>query len=332
MIGQLLFNVLVSGAFSFLGALLLVSLVTWRTRDGGFRLALLLLPFAKLAYEIARGVPHGAFFWEKAHGARQELGSFVVGFGLDHGLPVLRMSLGALWKGRTYPQSAADILATALSRKVSPSAPAIVAAALIAVGLALVIRRATRTARRSGTVVERRRVGLRTVSILLSTRAHVPFAGGVLRPWICFPESMYRALPPSERDAVIEHELAHLRHHDVLLLGAVHVLRDLFWFVPGISRLVRAVVAQCELRADAAARARGVDGATLASALVRVAESMQGEPPMLAFAGRKPLLARRVSRLLASPLVVSTARRWMQAGLVFVIASFVLRAITGGNP
>jgi beta-lactamase regulating signal transducer with metallopeptidase domain len=53
----------------------------------------------------------------------------------------------------------------------------------------------------------------------------------VLHPYICFPENAFRALSDSEREAVIQHEIAHIRHWDLLATLTVKVLGDVFWLL-----------------------------------------------------------------------------------------------------
>ena len=144
------FNVLVSAAISFIAAAALTALGArlLRVRDGRLGLAVVLIPFAKLAYEVARGVPDNAFFWLKAReGARQELGGFRVGFGVDRFSPLVDVELSARWHGVEHPQSAADVLASGLVRYLGAGAPGIVALVLLAGGVAGVVWFALRFAR-----------------------------------------------------------------------------------------------------------------------------------------------------------------------------------------
>jgi beta-lactamase regulating signal transducer with metallopeptidase domain len=198
---------------------------------------------------------------------------------------------------------------------------------------ALVLRRRLAGAR----VLEERRLGLRTVRVLVSDGAGaVPCAGGVLRPWICVPPALVAALSIEEREAVIAHELAHVRHHDVVLLLAVGLARAVFGFVPGAGRLARAIREQCEVAADAAAAAT-VPRTALASAIVRVADQVRRAPcppeHRLAIVRPGSVLARRVRTLLDEQ--APPGARWRVALRVLgvaVVAATVFRATTFGNP
>jgi hypothetical protein len=173
------FNLLTNSVGSFVLAAALASLASRALRvDGGRpRQLFLALPLVKLVWDVARGVPAGSFFWLKVAGARQDLGAFRFGFGVVHGVfPVVTLWLGALKAGVTYPQSIAELLATALTRKVGPEAPATVVVGVIGVGVALLARRVVRAARamclaercrRNGRLVERSKVCGRRVDVVV---------------------------------------------------------------------------------------------------------------------------------------------------------------------
>lgn len=330
--GEVLFEVLVNAAVAFVVAHLLVHLFTARMRDGNLRLFLLFLPFVKAVHTLVHGIPSSAFFWERVRGVHQELGSFVVGCGFNRLGLVLHLSFSAHAHGRTYPTSVADGAATVLGRRVAAQAPTVVAA-LLALGVLVALARLARTRfRPAGPVVALRRLGTRDVRVHLDPRPGVPCAGGVLRPWICVPAEIHAALSEAEREAVIAHELAHLRRHDVILLGGLAVLEAALWFAPSVGRLGRAIRAQCELRADADARDRGVDGAVLASALVRVAEQLPRVTPRVALVSSPSLLSRRVRELLGPATADGRGRLALRGFVTVVAASLVLRATTFGLP
>jgi Zn-dependent protease with chaperone function len=342
--GAYAFNVLVSAAITFAAAscVLLLARLRFFARRPRLALALCALPFAKLAIELARGVPRGAFFWAERAGAVQELGSFQIGIGVDRFGPLLRFFFGAQHRGVWSPQSAADGLARILDRAAGRPVSAWVGALLASIGLALAAReivrlgRASRACRRhaaAGTVVATRRLGLRRVTVIVSPSwPGAPFAGGLVRPWICASAALWEALSPAEREAVVAHELAHLRWLDGALLVAARLGRALLWFAPGAGAALRALCTQCEIAADDDALRRGAEPGALASALVRSAEiAARGPTPLLPFfrRGRSPL-ARRVEALLRDERPPALGR--LAVALVVLIGSTVLRMTAFGNP
>ncbi len=339
---QIVFDVLVAASFSFVGAALLTTAGArlLRIRDGRLKLALVFLPFAKAVFEIARGIPKNAFFWLRLHeGATQELGGFRIGFGMDRVSPIVHLSLSARWHGAEHPQSAADLLATVLSRRLGGNAPSIFAAIAIGVaciGVILFAARLARMPRPRGEILETRALDrFRHATILVCPAWDgAPFARGVLRPVVCLPARLTSLLTDEEREAVIQHELAHLRGLHLVVVVATGVLERLLWFVPGTGLLAREARAQCEVLADDGAARAGVDRTLLASTLVRVAElaTPRRLSPPLAFFDRAPVLRRRVAKLLAparAPRLVFTIVR----GAAFaLLAATVLRATMLGHP
>jgi hypothetical protein len=141
--GTVGFNLLVNAIFSFVLAFTMViaAVRIARRAPARTRVWLLLLPFAKVVSDLCHGIPSGSFFWLKLAGARQELGSFMFGVGVSFVCPVFNWLLGARFHSREYPQSAADLLDSALRARVSPHAPGAIACTLLAIGgLFLVFR------------------------------------------------------------------------------------------------------------------------------------------------------------------------------------------------
>src|SRR5258708_21348290 len=58
-----------------------------------------------------------------------------------------------------------------------------------------------------------------------------PVAVGVLRPSVIFPAG-WRDWTPATRRAVLAHEFAHLRRHDVLVAAFARLVQCVLWFHP----------------------------------------------------------------------------------------------------
>jgi beta-lactamase regulating signal transducer with metallopeptidase domain len=192
---------------------------------------------------------------------------------------------------------------------------------------------ARRAIRRTAQLLETRRVGMLSVRIYSSTSWRgVPFAAGVLRPWLCLPAQLERSLSADEREAVIAHELAHLVHQDLLLLSSTRLLAQALGFVPGARWLARQVQAQCELAADQRAT-RSVAPPVLASALVRVAELCHTGNDVaapLSFLRPGRALRQRVELLLATP--AGQRPLWLRLSLAALALAMLLRASLFTNP
>jgi len=164
----------------------------------------------------------------------------------------------------------------------------------------------------------------RPVVLLESAVAESPVMMGFLRPAILVPAGLLAGLAPDQLEAILLHELAHIRRHDY----AVNVLQSLVegllfyhpavWWVSGIVRAERenccddAVVA---LRGDA----RGYAAALAALESLRSA----GQPALAAKGGN---LMKRIHRLLEPERPRSAAAPVVAAVLLLVPVAWALAA------
>ncbi len=261
------------------------------------------MPFVKVIWEAAHGIPPGAFFWARLDGTRQRLGFFMVGGGLKYVVPMLSFGIAADTDRGRYPSTIGDLAAGLLSRRVAPDAPLVVGAVLVGVGAARIGVRLVGWIRGEGARARLRaearplgvrRVGRRDVEIFVSpAHAGAPFTGGLLRPYVCFPEATFDALSPAERAACLAHELAHIAHLDLLFAAALDLLGDVLWFLPGRAAVRRRIDASCERLADLAAERAGASPLDLATALVRSARAARRDP--------RPRVGPRAPALAARP-------------------------------
>lgn len=353
--GRIAFNLAVNatGSFVIAAGLCWLAARLVKPRPGRWSQALLVLPLVKVVYDIARGIPGDRFFWQTLAGARQDLGTFRVGLGVDGAIPLVHLSLGARVGKAAWSQSLAEPLASWLVLRVSPHAPSTLAAALLTVSALLLALRSARAARSLWRAHELRAeavtvatvaLGRRTVSVVVSPlHGGAPFAGGWLRPFVCFSPEVFASLDEEERAAVVGHELGHLQHHDLAAFAALALVADVLWFVPGLRARCRTLRAHAEIAADDVALARGAAPLALASALVRVGElCARASDPSQALsliAGAEPASSfeRRVQALLSAPLGSPARTRHAWAFAVLRVAAIgwtlavVLRAATLGN-
>jgi Zn-dependent protease with chaperone function len=150
-------------------------------------------------------------------------------------------------------------------------------------------RRLQRSARIDGSVGEHRDLADATL-VVLPTDAMVAYATPGSPSQVVVSRGLTRALRPDEFDAVVRHELAHLRHghyRDLVLAGVVDA--TLGW-LPGLRASTAALRLSLERTADeVAADWPGARDATR-RALLKTTETMLG--PVPAFTAAMTLLAR----------------------------------------
>ena len=139
----------------------------------------------------------------------------------------------------------------------------------------------------------------RPVRVLQSTLVEIPIVVGWLRPLILLPASLITGLSASQLEAILAHELAHIRRHDYLVNLVQTVAETLLFYHPGvwwISRQIRLERENC--CDDAAVRVCG-SKTVLAEALTEIEASRLPVGPALAATGnRLGFTLRRVRRLL----------------------------------
>jgi HEAT repeat protein/beta-lactamase regulating signal transducer with metallopeptidase domain len=167
----------------------------------------------------------------------------------------------------------------------------------------------------------------RPVVILESALVQAPMAIGWLRPVILFPASALTGLTPDQLEAILAHELAHIRRHDYLVNLIQTVIETLLFYHPAVWWVSRQIRIERENCCDDMAVAVCGDALVYARALTRV-ERLRKARLELAVTANGGLLMNRISRLVGAPLAHSNRA----AGLVTsVIAILTLLAIIAGT-
>jgi len=144
------------------------------------------------------------------------------------------------------------------------------------------------------------RMGIRpTVSAWLSSKVDVPLTLGHLKPVILLPVAMVNHLTPQQVEAILVHELAHIRRHDYLLHLAVTALEGFFFFNPFARLLIRQVKKERENCCDDLVLQFRYDRHSYVSALLSLATHSQKVRRAIAATGDgNRLLLQRAKRIL----------------------------------
>jgi bla regulator protein blaR1 len=137
----------------------------------------------------------------------------------------------------------------------------------------------------------------KAVTLLESGYVKMPLVIGHFKPVILIPLGMLSGLPVNQIEAVLLHELAHIRRNDYFINLLQHVAEAVFFFNPGllwISSLLRDEREHC---CDDMALEQTKNKRAFIEALISFKEhTVQGYA--VAFPGRKDHLLQRVSRIL----------------------------------
>ena len=162
-------------------------------------------------------------------------------------------------------------------------------------------------------------IGLsRVVRVLRSSAVEVPAVMGWIRPTLLVPASALSGLSVAELEAVIAHELAHVRRHDYLINSLQNVVETLLFYHPAVWWVSAEIRREREYCCDDVAVSVAASAPVYARALAALEEDRHG---LLAFgmsATGGDLLAR-IQRILGQP-----SRRRQPPSLALVVTSAVM--------
>ena len=124
-----------------------------------------------------------------------------------------------------------------------------------------------------------------------------PLTAGIWRPMVLVPAALVTGMPPHLLDALLAHELAHIRRHDYLFNLLQNVIESLLFFHPAVWWISRGVRLEREHIADDFAARQLGEPRRLALALSEL-ERLQFSTHHLAVAANGGDLMSRITRLL----------------------------------
>ena len=147
------------------------------------------------------------------------------------------------------------------------------------------------------------RLGLtRRISIVDSGVVETPTVVGWLRPVVLMPVAALANLTPFQVDAILAHELAHVRRHDFLVNLLQTVAETVLFYHPAVWWISGRIRAERELCCDDIVVDVCGDAAGYAAALTELEiRRISAEPQALAMAATSGSLLERVRRLLRAP-------------------------------
>jgi GWxTD domain-containing protein len=135
----------------------------------------------------------------------------------------------------------------------------------------------------------------RAVGLLESGVAHAPVLIGLLKPVILLPAGLATGLRPEQVEAILLHELAHVRRHDYLVNLLQTAVEGLLFYHPAVWWAGRVARRERENCCDDAVVALNGNAFLYAETLARLAGVRPAEPALASTGGD---LAGRVRRLL----------------------------------
>lgn len=165
----------------------------------------------------------------------------------------------------------------------------------------------------------------RHVCVRISDEVKSPFLCGLIKPEIILPRTLMQSLSLAEASALLSHELAHLRAHDLPWCVAWQWARALCWFHPLVWHLPAAHSLACEQEADRVASAQEENRESyvrlLATLTLRVVALPEVETTLTVNGSSH--IARRLNHLRRDGVAAWDWRRSV-AGLGLLVLLFVL--------
>lgn len=137
----------------------------------------------------------------------------------------------------------------------------------------------------------------RPLRVLISSLADGPSVAGALRPVLLLPASALLGLSPEQLEAVLAHELAHIRRFDYLVNMVQMLIETLLFYHPAVWWISRRIREERELCCDDIAVRTCGDAACYARALVSI-EKLRFGSASFALGAQDGPLQYRIERLL----------------------------------
>jgi beta-lactamase regulating signal transducer with metallopeptidase domain len=172
--------------------------------------------------------------------------------------------------------------------------------------------------------------------VFLSRQVAEAMAVGVFRPLVLVPASWATEMPLEMLEAVIAHELAHLRRRDLLINLLQRIAETLLFYHPAVWWLSRRLRIERELCADELAVAATGNRLVYAQALEQVAHWRRAEvrPALAAFLRGESnmLLLERVQNVLGVAVPARRDSRLWPAGIIALALPLGMWALSIGLP
>ncbi len=167
------------------------------------------------------------------------------------------------------------------------------------------------------------RLGLdRSMRVLESSIARVPLVVGYLRPVILLPVSLLTNIPATQLDAILAHELAHIRRHDFLVNLLQILIETLFFYHPAVWWLSHRIRVEREHCCDDLV-VRVMENRTEYGRALIAIDELRGRGSVLALGASDGSLLARVCRIAGQP----RERTGLPAGTAFFLLVCLVGAV-----
>lgn len=143
------------------------------------------------------------------------------------------------------------------------------------------------------------RLGIKKpVHVYISHLITSPVTIGYLKPIILLPVAALNGLNTQQVEAILLHELSHIRRYDYLINFIITLLHTLFYFNPFVKKFVSAIESEREKCCDELVLQFQYDKLSYASALLTLEKNASSETILVMAAADKKHLLHRIQKIL----------------------------------
>jgi bla regulator protein blaR1 len=177
--------------------------------------------------------------------------------------------------------------------------------------------------------LERRAGHRRPLALVLTDSPLEPGVFGVLRPVLLWPRAMSARLDDRQVEAILAHELAHVRRHDNLTALVHMTVQAVFWFHPLVWWLGARLIEERERACDEDVVRLGSDPETYATGILQTCR-FQLESPVACVSGvTGAKLTRRIEEIMTKRATHALTLRRKLLLAVVVLAGLVGPVLAG---
>lgn len=170
------------------------------------------------------------------------------------------------------------------------------------------------------------------VNIHGSSLVSVPSVVGYFKPVILIPLSAFTHMSSDQLEAIMAHELAHIRRYDYLVNVFQSFMEALFFYHPVVWMIQKRIRKERENCCDDLAVSYSGEKTTYIKALALIQEIPASYPSqLLAIGSEKFQLLNRINRIIKREKMKTNLRDKLLAGFIMISAVIVILFSTGGK-
>jgi len=173
----------------------------------------------------------------------------------------------------------------------------------------------------------------KNVAFLASYKVLTPLAIGIFRPAILLPAQLLSGLNQQQVEAILLHELAHIKRNDYLVNVLQTLIDILFFYHPAIWWMSATIRNERENCCDDMVIAITGETGNYARTLILLKEQeINPKLPAMAFTGIKYKFNHRIKRLFNQPTVFADFREGFVTALILIVGLFTIAVNAFGTP